>query len=193
MATLPTIPAFADNDSSLTNLQNLSYAVSFLSNADVQPYWHIYRAATTSLTSSAWTGITMTTKAYDSDNAYDSPGVEIQTQGYYTYSACIDVEAVGATEGCVVAFKLTGGGNNPNLATGVTFSHGYRGASTSTTTADNAYVITDISPFTLYPLDLVQVEVWVSTTMTANFNQNTSYIQGRWVTNFTGRWLRSGP
>jgi hypothetical protein len=195
MATLPTIPTFASNDSSLTNLQELSYAVSFLSNANVRPFWHIYQSGGgEGLTSSAWSVVNFNTKAFDSDGVYDAPGVEIVTEGYYSLTACIPIIGLATTEGQVCSFKLTGGTNNPNLASGATFMHGYAGsASCTSASVDNALCLADISPICLYAGDLVQVQVWPAAGMTMDYNRNVSYEQGRWVPNFTGQWIRNGP
>jgi hypothetical protein len=93
-----------------------------------------------------------------------------------------------------ISFLLTAGANNPNLGTGLTRRFGMRGSnSVSTTGNDTATCLSDHSPFALYPGDVVALQYFVDTAVSSSFNNNTSYISGRFVPSYNGYWLRTAP
>ena len=188
MATIPTIPTFTDGDSNLTNLQDLSNAVNFLVNAQVRPTWHLYKTGTSSL-SSGITSVVFGTVAFDSDGVSNGTGVTIVTPGYYHTEMCVQVECTATGEQINVWFLVTFGANNPNFTNGTTKIYGARGSTTSSQTGvDAARVSSALCPYALYPGDKINPQIQVGTALTLDNNSNTSYIQGRFVCNFTGRW-----
>lgn len=193
MATLPTVPNFATNDSSLTNLQNLSAAVNFLVNCGVRPLWHFIRTATFSLAANTWNAPGYSTVIYDSDGVQSSGLAKIVTQGYYAVEGCADLQTGASGILFDTRFLLTAGPNNPHLTNGSTRIFGQRGGnSVATASQDTAVTLTDVCPIVCYPQDTLQFQVWVNSATTLNFNQNTSYIQGRFVAQFTGYFVRTG-
>jgi hypothetical protein len=197
MAVLPTIPSFTVGDTSVTKLQQLSDAIGFLSDIDFRPMFKVYKTATASITLNTWTTLPGGTQDYDNDGFFSS-GVSfaptIQTQGYYAFEACVPLLTGTSTIGERIAFLMTAGANNPNLAPGGTFRFGLRGGnSVSTTANDTAQCTSDLSPMGLYPGDTVALQVFVDATTSTNFNANASYISGRVVPMFMGYWTRTAP
>jgi hypothetical protein len=191
MATLPTIPSFDDGDYDLTKLQQLSAAVQFVSDLDVKPTWHLYRNSTQSMSNGSWNASAFTEVAFDGDSIYSSNSVEIVTEGYYALTACWQVEnETSGTPIVACCFLLTGGSSNLNLSSGSKIYFGFSGCEASDLTGDTSVVLDDITPIAVYPGDTLEVVTYVNYSATADYNQNTSYSQGRWVPNFTGRWIR---
>ncbi len=194
MALLPVIPNFDEDDSSLSKLQDLVYAVAFLSDADITPVYHAYDSAVTnSITTGAWRSIPGGTIAYDSDNqgtiSNNKYGVNIVTQGLYLFEGCADF-ATGSQISVAISFFLTAGANNPHLAPASTKRFGLRETSSPGPASQDAVVTnSDYSPFPLYPGDQVILMCSVSSTVNQVPLANTSYLQGRFVTNFTSRWV----
>jgi hypothetical protein len=192
MATLPTVPSFGANDTSLTNLQNLSYSVSFLINCGVRPLWHFIRTATFSM-SAGFNNPGYATVIYDSDGVQTSGLAQIVTQGYYAVEGCSDLSTGSSGIAFDTRFLLTAGANNPHLTLGSTRVFGQRGGnSVATASTDTAVTLTDICPIVCYPGDTLQYDTYVNSATSLNFNQNTSYIAGRFVANFTGYFVRTG-
>jgi len=194
MATIPTVPSFTSNDSSLTNLQNLSAAVAFLARADIRPCWHYYIAGGQGTSAGVWAVMKAANVAFDSDNLWTSTGyATIATQGYYQVDACVDVAMGGDTTQCYSSFLITGGGSNPHLGTGATIQFGMRGGSCVQTAAQDTSICTSSPvPVCCYPGDEVQVYVMTVTGSTINSNVNTNYMSGRFTANFTGYFVRTG-
>lgn len=195
MATLPIVPAFVAGDTSITKLQQLSQAVSFLVDCDVRPTWHMYQTTTTAITGSTWTTPGTKTIAYDDDGVAISTAMiaTIVTQGYYAVEACLPIRTLAGAQSTDCAFLVTAGPNNPHHVNGTTTFFGQRGNNSFAGTGGDATgSISDICPWVLFPGDTVQPQAWISAAATMDFNTNTTYLNGRFVTNFTGYWLRTG-
>jgi hypothetical protein len=195
MATLPTVPSFDDGDTSILKLQQLSQAVSFLVDCDTHPLWHLYNSATHSgVTTSTWVELgTATNIAWDNDGVSDSGVAEIVTQGYYAVEACVPFESISASNDLYVRFLYTAGSNG-TLDSGTTITFGRAGGSAvQSASQDTDICISDIVPACCYPGDTIEVEMYYTSDVTVNYNQNTSYISGRFPFNFTGYLIRTGP
>lgn len=186
MATLPVypLPDFADNDSSLTNLQNLAYAVRFWTNNDLRPTWHTYKTSAQAIPATTWTSPQFGAVAFDSDSVHSNPGVVINTAGVYAVETC--VQTGGSGIGLMVSFLATAGANNPNHTSGSTVRFGLRGGLMPSSGADGALCSTAIVPWSLYPGDSIQPQVYASSAVTLDNNSNSTYENGRFVCNFTG-------
>lgn len=191
---LPTIPTFSDTAPSLADLNNLSYAVSFLTDVDTRPAWKIYTKTTQSLTANSWHAITLASVALDSDGVADGTGITIVTQGFYALTAMAQIQATGSQFAIGVAFNATGKGNNPHLASGATLRFGERGDSveTAVTTNTTALVTSTVTPICMYPGDTIRMQVYTTAAATHTNNVNTTYQQGRFAPNFTGYLARLG-
>jgi hypothetical protein len=194
---LPSVPTFTAGAPSIANLNALSYAVSFLCDNDTRPAWSFFMyTGTQSIVAATWTNVSYDHTAFDSDGVQSYPYAQIVTQGYYALTACVQIEANANTADMYTgAFLFTAGANNPHYTTGTTQFFGYRGGKASSTAqaaADNAVCLADLTPMVLYPGDKLSVSVYLSAAHTLDINQNTSYIQGRFATKFTGNWIRTG-
>lgn len=198
---LPSVPTFTAGSPSIAQLNALSYAVSFLVDYDVLPRWSYFMyTATQSVPTITWTSVNFDHVNYDSDGVAGAsnvnlPNAKIVTQGYYSLSACVQLQATAnTTDMYTAAFLATGGGNNPNLSLGTKLWFGYKSrqaSSTAQAAADNAISITSQTPIPLYPADTLAVQLWLNTgAHTVDINANTSYIQGRFATKFTGHLSR---
>lgn len=198
---LPSIPIFTAGAPTIAQLNALSYAVSFLADQDVRPTWHFWHNATVSLSASTWNQMPFAKTAYDCDSVYSSANKDaiIVTQGYYALEANFELEATSTDTNYIGAFRITFGNNNPGGTQGTTRFFGYRGSMSSNTSdaaADNACCLSALTPLQLYPGDRIDVMVYVSSAMTADYNTGTptgSYIQGRFSANFTGYWAFTPP
>lgn len=191
MSTLPTVPSFAPNDSSITNLQSLSYAVSFLIDMDIRPAWHLYTGSTHAVTANTVTTETFPLIAYDNDTLNDGTGVTIVTPGYYVTESNLGFSTAGTTIHVMVWFQFTAGANNPNFSPGATNLFGGGGyPSASTSGEDLAICVSEIVPQPLYPGDTLRVQYNSDTATTRQVNNNVSYISGRFAPNFTGMMIR---
>jgi hypothetical protein len=190
---VPVPPSFAYQDSSLANLQALSSCVSFISDNDVKPTWHFYKTGVQALGANTWSTLIFGTSAFDSSNVSDGTGAQITTQGYYAVEACVPFQAGAGGIAAWVAFLVTAGPNSTHTA-GTTLQFGLRGGSATAVAGDDFTLnTTDIVPWCLYPGDTVYVQAYVTSAISTNKNQNSSYTGGRFVPNFTGMWIRSGP
>lgn len=198
---LPVVPSFTAGAPSINQLNALSYAVSFLVDNDVRPAWSLFMYnGTQAISASTWTTVAYDHIAYDSDGVASGSGTPslpvIVTQGYYAVTACVQVEATsGANDEYTAAFLFTAGGNNPHFTSGTTQYFGYKGgkmSSTAQAAADNATCLSDNVPMVLYPGDKLAVQVYPTAAKTIDYNENTSFIQGRFATKFTGHWVRAG-
>lgn len=194
---LPSVPAFGAGAPTIDQLNALSYAVSFLCDNDVRPAWSMFVYTATQIVPAAtWTTVNFDHVAFDSDHVGIYPNAQIATQGVYALSACVQLEAnANTTDEYSAAFGFTAGANNPHYTIGATQLFGYRGggcSSTGSAAADNAVCLSSITPMTLFPGDLLTVQVYLSASHTLQTNVNTSYIQGRFANKFTGHWLRLG-
>jgi hypothetical protein len=191
MATLPgnPLPLFASNDYSVTDLQALAYGVQFWSDNDVRPTWHFYKTATQSLTANTWNEPQFGAVAFDSDSVHNGSSATIVTQGNYAVEACIQVEAGTSGIGLLAGFQVTAGANNPAYSSGTTQIFGLRGGLTVQSGADAALCVSAVVPWVLYPGDIVVPIVYPSAAVTLDNNTNSSYINGRYVCNFTGLYI----
>jgi hypothetical protein len=191
MATLPSVPSFASNDNSLTSLQNLSYAVSFLVDLDVRPVWHLYTGSTHAVAANTVITESFPLVAYDNDLVSDGTGVTIKTSGYYTVETCLDFAGNAASEHIMAWFQLTAGANNPNLTNGTTKIFGANGLLSASSAGDDiAMCAADVCPYALYQGDQIKVQYNSDTATTRYTNTNASYISQRFVPNFTGMMIR---
>lgn len=200
---LPSVPTFTAGAPSIAQLNALSYAVSFLVDDDVRPIWKVFLFnGTQALTASVWNNVTFDHVAIDSDGVSTGAGTKsvpaIVTQGIYDLEACVQLEAVAGTgQMFTTAFLFTAGANNPHFAPNATQYFGYgasRISSTAQAAADNAMCIASTTPMVCYPGDKLNVAIFPSAAYTLDFNENpnTSYIQGRLATLFTGMWSHVG-
>lgn len=194
MTTIPTVPSFTDGDSSETRLQQLSYAVGFLSQNDIRPTWHLYSQATQGpITANAWVSVATGKTAFDSDGAASSPGVTIKTQGHYAVEGCVPFVAFNSGAGCAIAFLVKAGSSNPHHSSGSSQLFGYKGgAATNETGVDFTLVSSELCPWVCYPGDQIIVQAYTTVSVSIDYNTNASYRQGRFVTNYTGMWVREG-
>jgi hypothetical protein len=193
---LPSVPAFTAGSPTIAQLNALSYATTFLIDHGTRPTWHFFMYATQALGANAWTAVAFDHVAYDSDGVYSSVnhGANIVTQGYYEMEACVQLKAGANKDDYAVCFAWSPQSGNPYFSHGAT-NFGYKANSlpqTGSAAADGCLNIFGISPYPVYPGDLLQVLVWSAAAHTVDFNQNTSYNQGRFSTQFTGRWAFSG-
>lgn len=195
MVALPvTMPTFNAGDSTISKLQQLKYGVEYLIDCQVNPNWHFYKTGTFSLTASTWNTPGYQTVAFDSDNTQSSGSAVVATQGIYAVEGCAQVNTGTTSTLFKVGFLVTGGGNNPHLSTGSTLQFGQRGgdSATSQATTCSAGVAADLTPICLYPLDKVDLQVWIgSSSISVQNNNTTNYLFGRFSANFTGRWIRT--
>lgn len=199
MGTVPTIPShMSDNTSpSISTLNQLSSAVNFLCNDDVRPTWHTYKVATQSIPVTTWTTVSYGTIAYDSDSMTAPSGgvITINTQGYYKCEATADFLTGTTVMNLLGSFLITAGSSNPNHSVGTSQRFHQRGGESvgaASGAADTAICCTGICPWVCYPGDTIVFQVYTTVAVTLNNNVNTTYQSGRFVSNFTGQWLRSG-
>jgi hypothetical protein len=194
MAILPPkpLPTFFDGDSSLVNLNNLGYAIQFLTDNDVKPTWHFYKTATQAIPASTWTTVNMGTVAFDSDGTFTGGGyATIQTPGIYGVAACMQVQAGTTGIGVLTQFLVTAGSSNPNHAAGSSVNIGLRGGLATASGADTAFAPTALTPWVLYQGDTIQAQIYTTVAATLDNNSNSSYMNGRFVCNFTGMLVRT--
>ena len=193
---LPTVPTFVAGAPAIADLNNLSYAASFLIDHSVRPTWKFFTTATQSLVANTLAVVQFNKIPYDSDGVYNASnnGANIVTQGYYEVEANVQLEAGANKDNFFLVFQMSTTSTNPHFAAGVQ-SFGYKGGAlpqTSSAVADASYCISGITPFACYPADLIQVIAYSTAAHTIDFNQNTSFDQGRFSTQFTGRWVCEG-
>ena len=193
---LPNVPTFTAGSPAISDLNNLSYATSFLIDHGVRPTWKFFSTATQAIVINTWTAVAFTHVAYDSDGVFVSAnhGANIITQGYYEMEASVGVQAGANKDNFAIAFQWSPTSTNPHFSAGVTTFGWYANAmsQTSAAAADDYYTTSAISPFPAYIGDLFQVIVFSTAAHTLSFNNNGSFDQGRFSTQFTGRWVRSG-
>jgi hypothetical protein len=195
MATIPTVPSFTDDTvPSIADLNDLSQAVSFLSNVAVRPAWHFYKTATQVITLSTQTVVAYNYVALDSDGVFTSGGIAtIVTQGYYVTEACAGFLAGGASMSAQAEFLVTAGSSNPNHSASSTLVYGTTGGlAPDTANEDYQLCISAPCPWVLYPGDKIAVRVFSTATVDLAYNENVSYVKGRFAANFTGYYKRYG-
>lgn len=193
---LPALPTFAAGAPAIADLNALSYAASFLIDHDVRPTWKFFTTTTQAVVANVVNVVQFNKVAYDCDGTYNATnnGANIVTQGYYEVEASVQLEAGANKDNFVLAFQMSMTSTNPHFSAGVQ-SFGFKGCDlpqTSSAVADACMSISAVTPFPCYPEDLIQVSIFSSAAHTIDFNQNTSFDQGRFSTQFTGRWAHSG-
>jgi hypothetical protein len=193
---LPTIPTFVAGAPAIADLSNLSYAASFIIDHSVRPAWKFFRTTTQSVAANTATVVQFNNVAYDSDGTYNvtNHGANIVTQGYYAVEACAQIQANTSADDFVLCFQMSMTSTNPHFAAGPQ-TFGFKGCAlpnSGSAVADASYCIGAVTPFPCYPADLIQVMAFGVSAHTIDYNQNTSFDQGRFSTQFTGRWVREG-
>lgn len=192
---IPTVPTFVNGDTSITKLRQLSQCVSFVTNAQSYPVWHLYRHSTFSVTpANTWVTVPMTATAFDSDRVGTGSGVTIVTQGYYTCEACVPFVSQASVNNGWAAFLWTAGPANANFSAGTTVQFGLKaGRIIAATGSDEVLSPADMCPVVCYPGDTIVVQANVAINNTViDVNNPTSAFAGRFTCNFTGRWVRVG-
>jgi hypothetical protein len=195
---LPTIPTFTAGAPALTDLQNLSYAASFLIDHGVRPTWKFIMYTTPAISASTWTVVPFTDIIYDSDGVASNPltptSAIIKTQGYYAVDSSVQMENTASRINFITAFKWTAGASSPYSAQSPAW-FGYRGTSTGVIgsgSANQGSCVSAITPVPMYPADTLQVMVFISAAAALEPNDDLTYMTGRFSTQFTGRWVRQG-
>jgi hypothetical protein len=201
--TVPSVPTFVTGDTSIPSLQQLAYATRFLVG-DIRPMFHAFKTATATISSSnTWTTLSMGAVAYDSESEVsggsgiltDGIGATIRTQGLYSFTSCATFVATSTAFYVDSSFLITAGASNPNLGSGSTLRFGLDGNTTLATAATQVSICNqDISPICLYPGDTVRLQVRAQASgvvVQTNLSPVPAYNQGRFVTNFSGSWVRS--
>jgi len=201
---VPTLPlGLSQGAPAITDLNELSYAASFLINHNTRPTWKfIAHTVSGSITANTWTPVTYDTNIFDSDSVQTAgttwPSATIVTQGTYHVEACTQVQNTAARLGYSTAFKWIAGSASPYSAQSPGW-FGFRGTTTGVTGSGSACqvgVMSAITPVPMYPGDTLQVMVFMTATGIWEPNDNSGqpsvYTNGRMSMQFTGRWLRIG-
>lgn len=192
---IPAVPAFVTGDTSVAKLRQLSQCVSFVTSAQSYPVWHFYRDATFTLTTANTTyTVPMNIAAFDSDRVGAAGGVTIGTQGYYVCEACVPFQTLAAANTVYAAFLWTAGTANPHYSSGTTIPFGLRSGRAFAGTGTNEVVCpSDICPVVCFPGDTIVVQATGGTNSTVvDMDTGNAATNGRFVCNFTGRWVRIG-
>lgn len=197
MTARPTVPVFAANDSSLTNLQNLSASVGFLGTTPMG--WHLYKNSNQGpLATGSPNQITFNQVAFDPDGVASGGGVSIVTRGYYDCESSLNFSNTGAAGETVMSFfKLVTGSSNP-LGSGVSIRFGSLVDLTTGNADQMSVTLFGTSPC-LYPGDTVQVFLRVTgttVTVSATWNNSGNNDLGGFPDGgpyFTGQWVSEGP
>ena len=192
---IPTVPAFVTGDTSVAKLRQLSQCVSFVSNAQNYPVWHVYRNSLYGLTTAnTWYTLAWPYVAFDSDRVAVYGGALIVTQGYYCCEACIPFQSQSSANNAQGQFLFTAGPSNPHYTSGTTIAFGYRFARIiGTAGTDEVMCLDDLCPAVCYPGDTLAVQAQGALANTnVDYNNPTGATAGRFVPNFTGRWVRIG-
>ncbi len=192
---IPTVPNFVTGDTSMLKMRQLSQCVSFVSDASAFPVWHAYLAATQTL-ASAGTRYTVEWPyvAFDSDRVLSPAGVTVVTPGFYTCEACIPFQTQSNANFVTAQFQFTAGTYNPQFTAGATVDFGTKSGTAYAGTGDDEVLnLDDLCPVACYPGDSIAVRAWGSLSNTViDANDPVSATGGRFVANFTGRWVRCG-
>ena len=199
---LPSVPTFTAGSPTMAQLNALSYAVNFLVNGDVRPTFTAFMSsATMGTTANNWKTIAFDHVAFDSDGVFGASGAglptaTIVTQGFYSFEACVPIQANTNQDQTTCRFQFTAGANNPHFATNATAAFGHRGSRLSTSAsaaADNSICLSAWFYTCLYPGDQIICQVYtVANAHTVDTNSNTSYIQGRFPPRFSGQLRATG-
>jgi hypothetical protein len=136
----------------------------------------------------------MTQTAFDSDRVGSGGGATIGTQGYYVCEACVPFVSQSSANNGWASFLWTAGTANPHFSSGTTVQFGLKsGRTIAATGTDEVLSISDFCPVVCYPGDsiVVQAQGGLANTV-VDANTNAGAVQGKFVCNFTGRWVRIG-
>lgn len=192
---IPNIPTFAQGDSNIIALQQLSMAVSTLTSAQYVPIWRVIRTTTQSLSAGAWNTLTYTTSEYDSDHVFDSGTgiITINTQGYYAVESSTPVPGVASSNVLSFMMLFTAGGSNPHFSSG---GHAWFGGANCTngtsTTTDAVVCQADICPVVCYPGDTIVPQVYPIVACATDTMTNSGATQGWFAPQFSGKWIAYG-
>lgn len=192
---IPTIPTFSNGEYSIDHLQQLSNAVSLMTNGNLFPIWRFIKSATMSPTAGSWQTIPYNTVEYDSDNVHNQTtgGVQINTQGYYYCESCTPVQNAASTQVITLSFLWTAGGSNPNYSSGTTNRFGGAcGTASTTASTDYVYCQADMCPVVCYPGDSIVVQIYPTLACVTDTLSNSSATSGWFAPQFSGRWIRTG-
>jgi len=193
---IPTVPTFITGESSITDLQSLSAAVSMVCVAANFPMWRFYGTGTQSLTANTWNQLRVGDVAVDTDGVYSTPATTatIKTQGYYECEACVPYEGNATAFLGEGAFLVTAGTNNTHHTSGSSVMFGgFAGwASQNIAGIDATYTMSGKCPWVLFPGDTIIVQVYPLSSGTLNNGQNATYTSGNLTPQFSGRWISTG-
>ena len=192
---IPTVPTFTAGESNVNHLQQLSNAVAFLAVANNFPVLRTIKTANLALTATTWNTVPATTVEIDTDNMVNAAngGVQINTQGYYRFEACLQVQAPASNDVIALSFLLTVGPNNANYSNGTTFRFGGEGtAFASGAGVDWAFCQADICPVVLYPNDVVVMQAFPSVGVTTHVLANNTATTGWFSPQVSACWIRAG-
>jgi hypothetical protein len=196
MATVPTVPTFTDGTApSAANMEALAQAVNFLVDCDQRPIWHFLAVAGQAIPSNAFTTVKYTNVAVDSDAVFTSASgtATIVTQGYYDMEYCLGIQSAASGASFSTRFIVTAGTHNPNHTSGTQiFNICQSSLCAATAATDTVAASAWQCPWVLYPGDNVAVQIDTTVALNTTFNFNTSFIDGRFVANFTGYYSRYG-
>lgn len=179
----------------MAKLRQLSEAVSFVSNAQRFPMWHFYSTSTFSMASAnTWYTIPMDDIAFDSDRVNVGGTATIVTPGYYACEACLPFQTNTTSNNMIGAFLFTAGVANPHYSSGTQIIFGLQfGRSIAATGMDEALNLSDLCPVVCFPGDTIVVRAQSAIANTViDVNSPAGATEGRFVPNFTGRWVRVG-
>lgn len=192
---IPNIPTFAQGDSNIIALQQLSMAVSTLTSAQYVPIWRVIRTTGQTLTAGSWQTLTYTTAEYDSDHVFDSGTgiITINTQGYYAVESSTPVPGVASNNVLSFMMLFTAGGSNPHFSVG---GHAWFGGanciSGTSTTTDAVVCQADICPVVCYPGDTIYPQLYPIVAVTTSTQTNAGATQGWFPNQFSGKWIAYG-
>jgi hypothetical protein len=193
---LPTVPSFSTGDTSITKLQQLSNAVSFLAVAQSGVMWHFYANSQQGAFSGSWVPLIFANVALDTDGVWNAAAngiATIVTQGYYAVEMCLPVETAVTTFTIRAGFLWTAGANNPHFSVGTTRKYGVRSGATNPQLSTNETLcVSDLIDVVCYPGDTITPRIFTSSSCTIDFNSALSVTKGRFVTNFTGHLVCLG-
>jgi hypothetical protein len=180
-------------ETSITNLNNLAYAVDFLIDDNTRPVYKAFFPYTYSVPATTWTTLMGGEIAFDSDGQGGSATnmqTVVNTTGVYSCEGCVSVKNLSTVYVFKVRFLFTPGPNNPVYTGTVPFGQRttatYLDASAAT---DTTLCCSDICPAICYPGDTIALQVYTGAAMTVDYNNNKNFNQGRFVTSFTTYYL----
>ena len=196
MATIPTPPTFASNDSSLANLQALAACATFCAVVDpspaassAMPFWRFYKTITQTIPATTLTTVNMGTPAVDTDGVTDGHGALIVTRGLYDCTATVAVTPNATNNILRLYFKATTtSANTPHPSTSVIWGTASKGAGTDTA-RQISHTINGTTPFAMYPGDEISVMAFAGGSLTTVTAGTYGGGTGNCTPSFTGRYV----